>query len=154
LLLAEALDQHAPAFAVGHQAGALRPRGLVGHLPALIAAAAIVPSQRCILRAPGVAAAWPARRLVAARAIAPATLTVGITALAASVVAVTLRALATSAAVVASTRRTIAASATVVAPTALATVVVAARPAPVVASTRPAIVTLTAMIATAALTAR
>src|SRR5882672_8672601 len=71
LLLAESFDQHAAAFAVGHEAGAFL-RGSRGLRPVRVASAAIVPPQRRVVLPPGIAAARPARRLGAALGVAPA----------------------------------------------------------------------------------
>src|SRR6266849_4007017 len=63
LLLAEALDQHGAALAVGHEAGAL----LAGRLrPVLVAPAAIMPAQRGVVLPPRIAAARAAGRFFGA----------------------------------------------------------------------------------------
>src|SRR5215831_4133352 len=72
LRLAEPLDQHTAALAVGEEAGAFRAGRILGRAPALVAPAAIVPPQRRVVLAPGIAAARPAGRLVAHLALAPA----------------------------------------------------------------------------------
>ncbi|MFY9736138.1 MAG: hypothetical protein WAL02_13540, partial [Rhodoplanes sp.] len=54
-LVAEALDQNAAALAVGDEAGALRTRRLFGALSRLAARAAVMPPERGILGAPGMA---------------------------------------------------------------------------------------------------
>jgi len=64
-LVAEALDQNATAFAVGDEAGALRTRRLFGALSRLAARAAVMPPERGILGAPGIAAPRTSLRLFA-----------------------------------------------------------------------------------------
>src|SRR5262245_61873958 len=79
LLLAEALDQHAAALAIGEQPGALRPGGGGRLRRALVAPAAIVPAQWRIVLPPRIAAARPAGRLVVAFiAAVPAALVVAV----------------------------------------------------------------------------
>jgi len=71
-LVAEALDQNATAFAVGDEAGALRTGGLFGAVSRLAPRAAVMPPERRILDAPGMAAPRTSQRLfrnVTARAL-------------------------------------------------------------------------------------
>src|SRR4029077_13483318 len=70
-LLAETLDQHAAAFAVGEQAGPLLCGRLLLRAPGLVRSAAVMPAQRRIVLAPRVSAARRAARLVGALAVAP-----------------------------------------------------------------------------------
>src|SRR5689334_25341192 len=62
--LAEALDQHAAALAVGEKARPLRPGRLVRDARRLFSLAAIVSPQGGVLRPPGMAAAGASGRLV------------------------------------------------------------------------------------------